>query len=475
LKEVIWFTIAYGLFALQQAIYYAMVERWIRYATLCCGRRSGKTVVIARIAAAVAMLHPKEGISPSLVAICYPTLDRAILIAWPFLLQLAYQYDWRVDVTRHHIILPDGAEIWLIGLDSTDDTNKLRGNPYWLIIIDECQNLKPDFRQLMDYVINPALEDHNGSLLLAGTCDPLCHGFWYDACHDDTWSHFNWSMFENPLLPAWAGKTNWKELAEQARKRILEFNHWTEDDPVYRNEYLGLWTKDESKLVYNRYNPAVNDYDKLPEGQDWRYTLSLDFGFVDSFAINCLGFSYTIKPVYELDTEGYKGTTLMEWAAIINRYRTKYKRIVSMVGDEGGLGKAIVVELNKRYGFNIKPAEKTSKWTFIQLVNSLFSQQLLYIRRESPLKDQLLTLMKARGKEGKEDPKLPNDLCDSLLYNTRESRHWLARYPVIPPEPGSPEYFEAERNKMFEIVKKKRQLKNRENDFGREWSSGYGS
>jgi hypothetical protein len=98
------------------------------------------------------------------------------------------------------------------------------------------------------------------------------------------------------------------------------------------------------------------------------------------------------------------------------------------------------------------------------MVNSMWSQRLFYIRRESPLKDQLLTLMKDKDKEGKEDPKLPNDLCDSMLYNARECRNWLSREPAIEPEVGSEEYYKAEQKKMFEIVKKRNKGRERQNN-----------
>jgi Terminase-like family. len=413
--------------------------------TDCCGRRSGKTVVLSRKAIAAAKRYKREGLGQSLIAICYPTLDRAVRIMWPMLVQKAFAYGWKVDQTHHIIRAPEGSEIWLIGLDDAYDINKLRGNPYHVIMIDECQDLRPNFHQLIDIVIRPALEDYNGKLTLSGTCDPSCHGYWYEACHDQNFAHFNWSMFDNPMLPAWAGKSDWRNHAAAARRRILERNHWDENNPTFRNEYLGLWTRDESKLVYNRYQPEYNDYlpdpkRNLPDGNDWRFIVSLDFGFTDAFATSALAFSYSNKAVYEVNAEDFRGTTLMDWGAVIDRYRRTYDPIVSMVGDEGGLGKAIVVELNKRYGFNIKPAEKSSKNTFIQLVNSLFDKRLLFVRRESPLKDQLLSLTWDRNKDGKEDPKQSNDLTDAFLYGVRESRHYLAIEPDIIPDIGTDEY-----------------------------------
>jgi hypothetical protein len=455
---------AAGLFDLQQDVFFDPSK----YKTVCCGRRSGKTVTLKTIANVTAHAHPKEGMSPSLVALCYPTLDRAVRIIWPFLQADAFKNHWQLDNTRHMIKVPGGAEIWLIGLDDQYDIGKLRGNPYHLIVIDECQDLRPNFQHLVDVVINPALEDHNGNLILSGTCDPTCYGYWHDACQGDKFIHFNWSMFDNPRLPAWAGREDWREMARAARRRILDENNWTDDDPTFRNEYLGLWTRDESQLVFNRYNPAVNDYvpdpkTGLPPGRDWRYIIALDFGFTDAFAISCLGFSYSHKALYEINSEAHHGTTLMDWAKVIDDYKRRYDPIVSMVGDEGALGKAIVVELNRRYGYTIKPAEKSGKGAFIQLVNSLFDKRLLFIRRESPVKDQLLTNTWDRGHPGKEDQKQPNDLTDVLLYGTRESRHYLAVEPEIVPEINTPQYSDyinaKERKNFLEYYEKERKGK----------------
>ena len=442
--------LAHGLFRLQLEVYFKAVLGASRFISLCCGRRSGKTVVLSRIAGGVAASHPKRGITPSLVAVCYPTLDRAVRIFWPHLMQLAIMYGWRIETTRHRVILPNGAEIWLIGLDSQEDTGKLLGNPFLLVIIDESQSIRPDFATLIDKVIGPTLEDYNGSILLSGTPSTTCHGYWYDACHDTSYTNFTWSIYDNPMLPAWAGHVDWRMRAEQAKLKLLERKHWQADDPRFVTEYLGLWKRDTSKLVFARYDPRFNDFTELPKKQNghdyhWSHIFGMDLGYENSFAFGVLAFSYDCPNVYELEAHEMKHSTMTDWGLLARTMKIKYPSVVSMVADEGGLGKASVIEINKRFGLNIKAAEKTSKWTFIELVNDQFSERRLFVRPDSPTKDQLLSLTKAKDAqgqyiEGREDPGQPNDLTDQLLYGVRESRHYLAKKPELVPQQGTREY-----------------------------------
>ena len=103
----------------------------------------------------------------------------------------------------------------------------------------------------------------------------------------------------------------------------------------------------------------------------------------------------------------------------------------SIVMDTGGLGKSIAEEFSRRYDLPIKAAEKTDKMGHIEMLNNDLQTGKMKIIREH--NQEVLHQMKILQKldNGKEDPSVPNDVVDAVLYAWRECYH----YTFNPSEP----------------------------------------
>ena len=102
-----------------------------------------------------------------------------------------------------------------------------------------------------------------------------------------------------------------------------------------------------------------------------------------------------------------------------------------------------------RFGFPIIPAEKTEKMTAIEMINCDFADSRLFIHESLVnLHCQLETL--TWDDKHKEDPTLPNDLCDSMLYPTRFSRHYWGKLPL--PKLSDTELLQMQERDMFNSV-----------------------
>ena len=128
-----------------------------------CSRRAGKTNLAAKW-----MLI--EGFTAEGVIIPYITLSikNAKRIIWPTLEELNRKYSLELDFKRTEltITLPNRSQIWLCGLAEPDDMEKLRGQRYPLVILDECQSMRSYLSSCIEDVLEPATLDYGLDLSL---------------------------------------------------------------------------------------------------------------------------------------------------------------------------------------------------------------------------------------------------------------------------------------------------------------------
>lgn len=88
------------------------------------------------------------------------------------------------------------------GLDNDSQLNKLRGNKFPGAVIDEAQHLGGDLSGFIDDVLEPALLDLGGEILLCGTPGELPVGPFYDITEGGRpgWEVFRWTLRDNPYL-----------------------------------------------------------------------------------------------------------------------------------------------------------------------------------------------------------------------------------------------------------------------------------
>ncbi len=77
---------------------------------------------------------------------------------------------------------PNGSVIYLVGADSNEDERqKLLGQKFVLVVIDEAQAFGIDLRQLVYGVLKPAVADYRGTIVLTGTPGNLIKGLFFDV------------------------------------------------------------------------------------------------------------------------------------------------------------------------------------------------------------------------------------------------------------------------------------------------------
>lgn len=484
--------IMHGLFKQQAAV----VRDPCRRKAALCPRRAGKSWTSMSYA-----FHTSLTKANARVVICLLVLKQAKQIYWHDMQQYARTYGLGLKWHLHDMTISftNGSVIQLIGAESYEEIEKLRGGKFDLAIIDECKSFAPDILQyLTEDVLQPALADRQGTMLLIGTPGNVLQGpfcwatlpgyelqlrdgskrpfsrsfdspeqYWVD--HPDSrlfWSRHSWGVADNVAAP---------HLAQEAAD-VKATHDWPDDHPTWRREWCGEWVAAVGVHVYAyadlirtapescSWSPQQGTPHGLPAGHDWRFIMGLDLGFEDDFAIVVGAYSMTDGKFYHVFDwkENHKDIDYI--AAKISDVYDRFGGFDAMVGDWGGLGTLVLETVNKRHGWNIQPAEKRQKFDHVELLNSDFISGRIRIMNSSNLSLELRTLqwlldehedkaLLARTGKLKENPAQPNHLCDAWLYAWRYSmHHWAADAVKATPLYSAEWYADQERLAMDRLV-----------------------
>lgn len=413
----------------------------------------------------------------------YITLSKtsARNIIWSDLVKMVMEHDIDVKFNHHEMVATfwNGSKVLIGGAKDTQEIEKYRGIKAQLVVLDEAQSFKPFIKELIQDILEPALGDYQGKMMVTGTPNPTCKGFFHDASNlkkgFEKWGSFHWTLKENVKFPAFVdGTVTYEELIQN----ILEDRGVTRDDSAFRREYLGEWAQDNDALVYNC--PEEGRVCDKEDGHDWDYILAYDTGFRDDDAFAVVGYSKTCKTAYlveslsiekKFDEDGKVIDRGFSEAMDVIRDLNDVYRFKEIIFDPTEAGLKTATEIRRRYGINMKSAEKGNKQATIAFLNDdLRTGRLKVI--EPCCKDLLqqwdnLTWdYRADGSRaiGTKIGSVKMDhAADAALYAWRASRHYMSKDPISEPEEGSSGWGAYMQRKMFkEAVEEARQEQIRE-------------
>lgn len=398
-----------------------------------CTRRAGKSYGLGAMLIEAAQRNPK-----SLVPYIALTRLSAENIMWPILKEIDEKRGYQISFldSKLHAVLPNESRILLVGADQKNFIERLRGPKYPMAVIDEAQAFRDHVEKLVEDVLEPAVMDYQGRIILAGTPGPVCAGYFHEATTGKGWSLHEWSVFDNPHLPH----------AKEHVEKLMERKGWDWDHPTIRREWLGEWVEDLDALIY-KFRKHRNIYTEIADAERWDCVLGVDYGFNDQTAFAVLKYHEHSPVIYVEYVYGESGMIPTDIAAklqeLIKRYGPNH-----IVADTGGLGKTITEEMIRRYHIPMQAATKTDKYTWIKLINGDFEEGNLQVHESlGDLHHQYLTLQK--NEKGKEDESLPNDLCDAVLYAYRKAKAYA--YTEKDEEPATEaERLDKEAERMLE-------------------------
>lgn len=423
----------------------AFVQDTARFKVACCSRRSGKTVACAILLLLSASQNPDT-------VNLYLTLTRVSgkRIVWRTLLDYNRRFALGGEPNRAELSLtfPNGAVVLVGGAKDETEIEKYRGlSKLHLVVIDEAQSFPEHIEQLIDDVVNPALMDTKGSLVLIGTPGRVRSGYFYEclrtaapemlgalqvepandndaaeaetevarAANDNGWSVHHWTVRDNPFI----------EDVEDELARIRRRKRWTVEHPTYQREYLGRWVTEHDALVY-KYDVARNGYEphELPDlsGKEWRFLLGVDQGYTDADVVYALAWRASEPWIWAIEKHyARKQTASQLCAAVAEVYAPLRGRMGGAIRwDEGGGGKKVAEDARVEYGLPIEPAEKPGKVAGIERVNELLRRGVLRIPTNSQAAaDASRVVWDPKAPGVRVGAKYHTDAWDAILYPVR--------------------------------------------------------
>lgn len=431
------------------------------------------------------------------------TRQQALELMWPQLKDLLERLSIEARFNETQLtctLVRNGARLRLVGADDRGEIEKLRGQPFHEVGIDEAASFDARLlNNLVTRVIGPRLGDHGGVLWCIGTpghllvpaSKELTFTF-FDVTRPGSeksrpwderdrpeyadwsrWSQHRWTLQDGaPHVPAMARL--WAEALVEK-----EANGWTDANPTWRREYKGEWAPDDTETVF-RYRAYLDDGTPwnswcdgryhagamvpahaplagpnpfgLPPEHQWRYVFGMDMGHSDPFALEVLAHSDTCKDVYhvyEFVRRGMYARTIAEHLIGPELDHDKPAGVMrwtgwpdGMVADLAGLGNALRDELAAVYGVAIDPAEKKNKFDAIELANGDLVDGRVKFMRGSKLEAEVMSLLWDIDDAGKlrEDKAQDNHCSDAFIYGRRKALHLFSRAaPPPPPRPGTRE------------------------------------
>lgn len=405
-------------------------------------RRAGKSETAPAYALSVGLEAP-AGAIVYYVAI---TRLRSKELAWQALKDFNERYSlgFHPNETELSLTAPGGAIVRLTGADKLKEAHKRRGDKCVLVLIDEAQMYPPEvLKALVDDVFGPTLEDYQGTIVLFGTPGIVCEGYWYELTRNEDdasraqrlegWETYDWNVLDNPFMAH----------MKQRLPELLKERGWTEDHPTYLREWRGRWVNDSGALFY-RYDESKHAYDGvLPEGHVWLHAVGVDLGTDDAFSYVVWAFSGTCEELYEVESFSESGLIPSQWSKILWGVVQRFNPVATKV-DTGGLGKAIVLDMQQKDGLPVEPAEKAHKPAYVALLNSDLDTGAIRVLRNGELAKEWKVLPKNPDNPLEPAPGFNDHASDAGLYGWREALHWLGRTPRGGPKPGSPEWLQAQ-------------------------------
>lgn len=417
-----------------------------RYKALLCPRGTGKTTGTLYHVLMSAEKHPGS-------TIAYVVPDSKAHAKDLFWLPLKHldeelHLGLQFKEVEKRVITPNGTNILLLAAHDKDSPTRLRGTPFSCVVLDECKDFGPHFETLVVEAVVPRLGDFDGTLILAGTPGDLLDGLFFRITTQkpDGWGVHTWVKPDNTFLPKQERDLQW---IEEHRYKPFGLDR---NSAKFRREQLAEWVAEDSQRGY-MYDPCKNAWDgELNPIIEYDYICGIDIGKKDATVFVIMAFSSYDPNLYVVEAHAFHPMHIQEIADTYDGFNQRYE-FVSTVADCGGLGVLITDDINHRYGFNWKPAEKKQKASYVAQMNSDFIMGRIKCEESS-------ILAKAWCRSVK-DPKtmlpLHSDEGDAALYAWRESLHWTGAYSPVPPVEGSPEYwYKREQEMVAKAVDRKK-------------------
>lgn len=441
-----------------------MIRDPARFKVVMCNRRAGKSRGIAGMMLEDAWRHPYGNYLYAGISIesAKKAIWKDALVKMDRELGLGLAF----NETKSTCTLPNGAVIYVLGMDSSEDQkNKARGGGFRMAIVDEAQEFD-DLDDIISSIVRPAVSDTQGSIIVSGTPGQVPVGLFFRVskghCAEKPerwvirdresaidWVGYTWSSLDNPFM---------REQIANDIALMIEANPAIVETPRFKREWRGMWVTDSERRVY-LYESPRNDYLELPKYAtgEWHYALGVDLGFNDDTAITAIAWHDHDRCAYVVDSDKRPRLDITAAANWIRAWMGQYDSPYVIVD---GANKQAVEEMRRQHGLPLIAADKRGKADFIDLLNAqLICGNVKWSPRCEVLREEAMHLSwdKRAFDRGVriEDPRASQHALDSFLYASRFVLTYLSEAAPAEIVRGSDEWRKQEEREMIERAERR--------------------
>lgn len=299
-----------------------------RFKVINCGRRAGKSFLVAIKLLDFASKNPK-----SVVWYISPNYKQSKSIMWEMLKEIIpLQAILKTNETELKIELTNGSQIFLKG---AEDPDSLRGVRINFCVFDEVAFI--DKWQSVWKVVRPTLVDSKADCWFISTPNGFNHFKDMYESTDPDYKSFHFTSYDNPFLD--------KVELDKAKAET--------DEDSFQQEYMGEFRK-MSGLVYKEFNRDIHMVEIPDLNINYTFTRALDFGFAHKTALIYFAISHTGREIYAYDGLYQEGLTETQIADVV-KTKDAGRVITNPVADSA---QPMSIEQLNQLGAYFNPVEK---------------------------------------------------------------------------------------------------------------------
>lgn len=396
--------------------------------TAQCTRRAGKSYTDGAYLILEALKYP--GTSHLYIGLTKKQSERIMLKDIFKVLNRKHKLDIKIDHTDLELTLPNGSVIYILGMDSSpDEFDKVLGQKFKTVIVDEAASFRQDVRELVHTHLEPACADLEGTICLTSSPKANTDTYFFDityysAINDQGqpeerfvqgWSRHKWGWRDNPFI---------RDSVEKMFNRKIKQSPKVVETTGFRNMWLNLWVLDMGSRCY-KYDNKRNTALALPPDVEFAHTIGVDLGHSpDPTAFAIWAYSELHNYIYLIRTFKKEKMDITDVAEMIWSLKRRYNPIRIVIDNAS---KQAVEELKNRHGLpELEPAEKAGKSDMIEIMNADFITgriKVIPADNQDIINEWEYLTWDTRSSIKQEDPNKPNHCADAGLYSWRKVLH----------------------------------------------------
>ena len=384
-----------------------------------CSRRAGKTEDNSDI------INKVAAIPNSPILYINLTFENAIRQMYNRVIQEADRAGLAItkeSKSAGFIQFANGSSVLFKGNKDRSEADKMQGDKYRLVIIDEAQS-QCNMLYLVDTIIRPMLADYTDSQLILTGTPPRRRGTYFeDVFNNIRWTKYNWNMFENPFIPD----------PEKVIQDICEEKGVTRDSAFIQREYYGKIAYDTEAQVFKGYK--VYNGQVPPNFVPTHIYEGVDYGFADYNGIVVMAANVEQRQAYVIFERKFNKATVSQIMEVTREGFECGKRLLLERNPNADLSncqiftdtneKAITYDLSQTYGLPAYCAYKYDKALAIeQLAEECRTGRIMNIEGGEVVNEFEQTLYKRDDLDNitsELDDAYHPDITMALLYASRQ-------------------------------------------------------